>query len=126
MWPAVSKSANLCPGLHQLGGSRRPGFCLYDLDSRFLDVSGAVKKSGHMSIWATVGRARGVASVMARLGGARFSRGRKKIGNWIEKEWVAWGRLQRGRKGRWKKRIVVGWAVEGRRRESGVNNGSMA
>lgn len=28
VWPAVSKSANLCPGLHQLGGSRRPGSCL--------------------------------------------------------------------------------------------------
>lgn len=30
-------------------------------------VSAAVKKSGHMRIWATAGRARGVASVMARL-----------------------------------------------------------
>lgn len=30
-------------------------------------VSGAVKKSGHMRIWATAGRARGAASVMARL-----------------------------------------------------------
>ena len=67
MCPAVSKSANFCPGLHQLGGSRRLGPRWYDLESRFLAVSGAVKKSGQMSIWATAGRARGVASVEARL-----------------------------------------------------------
>lgn len=84
MWPEVSKSANLCPGLHQLGGSRRPGFCWYDFAPRSLAVSAAVKKSGHMSIWATVGRVRGVASVMARLCGARLV-GEKKIRNETER-----------------------------------------
>lgn len=48
---------------------------------RFLAVSGAVKKSGQMSIWATAGRARGVASVMARLSSREVSMGRKKKGD---------------------------------------------
>ena len=79
--PAVSKSANFCPGLHQLGGSRRPGFTLYVFDSRFLAVSAAVKKSGHTRIWATAGRARGVESVMARLFVVDFSGRRQKKGD---------------------------------------------
>lgn len=45
---------------------------------RFLAVSGAVKKSGQMSIWATAGRARGVASVMARLSSREVSMGRRR------------------------------------------------
>lgn len=48
---------------------------------RVLAVSAEVKKSGQTSIWATAGRARGVASVMARLLSREVSMRRKKNGD---------------------------------------------
>ena len=54
---------------------------------RFLAVSAAVKKSGQTSIWATAGRARGVASVMARLLSREVSMRRKERRKKIEGGW---------------------------------------